>query len=250
MQKKCYKCKQVKSADGFYKNKSKKDGLAEPCKQCSVENGKTYHSRQEKAILLKKGKKICSKCRQIKSFDKFNKNKSKKDGLCTECGQCVKWYCKKYYLKNGEIRRKRQREYYLNNLEEMKVYAKQQRIKHKERIRKYKKEYHVKHREEILNKHKEYRLKNKEKISKARRKWYEDNKEIKLARDKKYVEKNRVAHNRREKQQKKGYRETLHDLYIKSLIVGKSDLKYSDIPKELIEAKRQHLKIKRIIKGE
>ena len=34
--------------------------------------------------------KICTKCKDLKSLDKFNKDKSKKDGLCSSCKGCQK----------------------------------------------------------------------------------------------------------------------------------------------------------------
>ena len=42
-------------------------------------------------------------------------------------------------------------------------------------------------------------------------------------------------------------REKLSDAYIKKLIVANSNLSHSDIPKELIQAKRQHLELKRYL---
>ena len=46
-------------------------------------------------------------------------------------------------------------------------------------------------------------------------------------------------------------RDELCDAYLKKLIVGEnSNLSHKDIPKKLIDAKRQHLKLKRIIRKE
>ena len=52
-----------------------------------------------------------------------------------------------------------------------------------------------------------------------------------------------------ERYEKRGklLRERLDDKYIKSLLCSKNTLKHRDIPQELIEAKRQYLKINRII---
>lgn len=46
-------------------------------------------------------KKKCYKCSTKKDISQFNKNKSKKDGLATECRSCTKKYAKKYYGKYG-----------------------------------------------------------------------------------------------------------------------------------------------------
>ena len=55
----------------------------------------------------------------------------------------------------------------------------------------------------------------------------------------------------RDKATKKYYKrikENLEDIYLRKLLCAGVILKYKDIPQELIEAKRQHLKLKRITK--
>ena len=46
--------------------------------------------------------KRCSKCSLTKELDEFNKNKSKKDGLATECKHCKKLQDKKYREEHKE----------------------------------------------------------------------------------------------------------------------------------------------------
>lgn len=46
--------------------------------------------------------KFCYKCNQNKPLDAFCKNKSKKDGLSTECKPCKKTQDKQYYAKNAD----------------------------------------------------------------------------------------------------------------------------------------------------
>jgi len=70
--------------------------------------------------------KKCSKCKELKPFEDFNKNKSKKDGLNTYCKDCNKSYNKKHYIDNKEsyfksskVTKKRNREFineYKNDL--------------------------------------------------------------------------------------------------------------------------------------
>ena len=43
-------------------------------------------------------------------------------------------------------------------------------------------------------------------------------------------------------------RENITDSYIKKLLTSRSNLRFEDIPQELVEAKRQYVKIKRITK--
>ena len=44
--------------------------------------------------------KFCYKCNENKPLDAFGKNKSKKDGLSTECKPCKKLQDRRYYNEN------------------------------------------------------------------------------------------------------------------------------------------------------
>ena len=46
--------------------------------------------------------KICCICKVEKPISEFNKNKSKKDGLSTDCRECTKTYLEEYRLKNKD----------------------------------------------------------------------------------------------------------------------------------------------------
>lgn len=46
--------------------------------------------------------KYCYKCQETKPFDAFGRNKSKKDGLSTECRECKRQGDKAYYIANSE----------------------------------------------------------------------------------------------------------------------------------------------------
>lgn len=47
--------------------------------------------------------KVCSICKIEKDLSCFNKNKSKKDGLSTDCRECARKYLEEYRSKNKEI---------------------------------------------------------------------------------------------------------------------------------------------------
>jgi len=56
--------------------------------------------------------KICTKCKEEKSFDEFHKDKGRKDGLQCWCKGCIKQYYKNYakqhHQKNkNEIKKRR-----------------------------------------------------------------------------------------------------------------------------------------------
>ena len=66
--------------------------------------------------------KTCSKCKIEKELSEFNKDKSKKDGLHTQCISCKKEYVKnnkdkikEYYQNNKDKRKKYDKNYYQNN---------------------------------------------------------------------------------------------------------------------------------------
>ncbi len=77
--------------------------------------------------------KNCSKCKEVKSYEFFNKNKTFKDGCQTICRSCMKEYQsnKKEYFKEY------QKHYYIKNKEKAKEYVKH----NKEKIKKYQNEY-------------------------------------------------------------------------------------------------------------
>ena len=52
---------------------------------------------------MAKMNKKCGKCRTLKAFDEYSKDRSKEDGLCTVCKQCRVEYRKKYYAANRSI---------------------------------------------------------------------------------------------------------------------------------------------------
>lgn len=59
--------------------------------------------------------KICSYCKQEKSKTKFNKNKSRPDGLNCHCSECRKVYAKQYYLENKNKILESNKVWYSNN---------------------------------------------------------------------------------------------------------------------------------------
>jgi len=61
--------------------------------------------------------KKCCKCKQIKEFSDFYKNKSKKDGLCTECKSCQKMFWKSQ--RGKDIKRNSAKKYRETNKEKI-----------------------------------------------------------------------------------------------------------------------------------
>jgi hypothetical protein len=139
--------------------------------------------------------KICSKCKEEKDENEFDKNRSSKDGYGNQCKQCMKETKKQYYEENKEILNKKHKEYCNRNKEEMKEKKKQYYIDNKERINERekkcnelnkekiierKKQYYEENKEILNKKHKEYNELNKEKIIEQKKQYYEENKEHQL----------------------------------------------------------------------
>ncbi len=64
----------------------------------------TYNPKP--SIDCKEGEKYCATCGNIKIFDEFNKNKTKRDGLNSICRECSNKRSSRYYLENTEHHRK------------------------------------------------------------------------------------------------------------------------------------------------
>ena len=65
---------------------------------------------------------MCSKCKELKSYSEFNKNKNTKDGVTSYCKKCIKIdrennknYIINYRLKNKNKHKKQYKKYYKEN---------------------------------------------------------------------------------------------------------------------------------------
>ncbi len=102
--------------------------------------------------------KKCSKCREVKTVESFNKDNTRNDKLSCWCKVCQKNKNKQWYTgdnKNNRIQKSH--EYYHTNkdtiLPKAKIYAE----KHKEHIKRYSKQYGIINREVLLKRALEYK---------------------------------------------------------------------------------------------
>ena len=68
--------------------------------------------------------KICTKCKEAKSLDRFRKQSSTKDGLKYHCKECDNQTAKSYYNKNKKKIVHKVREWQKNNPTKVKEYKK------------------------------------------------------------------------------------------------------------------------------
>ena len=114
--------------------------------------------------------KICSDCNELKTFDCFSKDKTKKDGLVHRCKEC----CSKYYFANKDKVKEariqyrldnidRTRKYYSDNIQKIKENKKEYYLANIDRIKKYRKENsHIR---------RQWNLANAEKIKEQKRQY-------------------------------------------------------------------------------
>jgi len=95
--KKCNKCKVNKDFCDFSKSKSRKDGLNNTCKLCAKEAVKEWRQNNKFNGRIVASK-HCAGCKSLNPSDNFYKDKSRVDGLSSQCKDCIKVY----RLKNRE----------------------------------------------------------------------------------------------------------------------------------------------------
>ena len=71
--------------------------------------------------------KVCTKCKQWKLLEEFNKNKHHKDGRQYECRECTKKYNKQWRENNIDHVKEYKKQWNKNNPECQKKYNKQWR---------------------------------------------------------------------------------------------------------------------------
>jgi hypothetical protein len=134
------------------------------------------------------------------------------------CKVCNRAYSLRYRIKNIEKVRASHR-----------AYQKKYRENNKDKVKEIQKKSALKNREKILQYRKKYRLENIEKF-----------RQFRLEYKKKFPDKVRDGHKRE--------RDKMTDSYISSLIFQGAPNDISILPKELIEAKREHLKLSRMLR--
>ena len=120
--------------------------------------------------------KKCSKCKDVKSADDFYVDKSKKDGLQSNCKSCIKEISSARY--NGNR---------LSIIERQKNYQ----VKNRDYVLEYKKTYYQKNKDILRDKKKQYREANKDRIHDQKSKFYEVNRDEILERRRKYKKERR-----------------------------------------------------------
>ncbi|MEO6147049.1 MAG: hypothetical protein ABIT70_08360, partial [Sulfuriferula sp.] len=133
--------------------------------------------------------KKCSKCGEVKLETEFHKNKTKKDGLASNCKVCTAAVGSRYRAENRDRRR---------------AFHARYRAENRDRILASRARYRADNRDRILAFHARYRAENRDRIRASRARYIADNRD-------------RIHASRARDISK------LSDTYIKGMIRGKSD---------------------------
>jgi hypothetical protein len=110
--------------------------------------------------------KICSKCKIEKEESEFYKRKMARDGLRSNCKNCISLKKKQHYQNNKDEILQQRKQYYQIHQEVQKEYAK-----------KYCKQYYQDNKEKISERMKQYYQDNREEISQRQKQYNQINKE-------------------------------------------------------------------------
>ncbi len=103
------------------------------------------------------GIKQCSKCREFKPVEEFNKDSHKKDGLRSTCACCANIGYRRYLEENRE---------------KVLEYKRRYREKNREKLREKDRSYCEENREKIRERDRRYREENREKVLEQKRRNY------------------------------------------------------------------------------
>lgn len=137
------------------------------------------------------GSKFCNSCQQEKSLEKFYKSKDKKDGVTTQCRNCILERQKVYYEDNKEICRNRHRKYYENNKEYLNEKSKEWKNENRDRINENAREWRKRNPQRAYETGRKWREENRERQLDNQRRWYQENKEYANSKNKEWYENNK-----------------------------------------------------------
>ena len=195
--------------------------------------------------------KLCGQCKQLKAHDDFALNAKSKDGLQHWCRKCNSEHAASRRMKNKPALLLKDAAYRKAHREEIRrnyrkhIAKPENRKKHNATT---KAAYWADH-TKTLARHAKYRAENAVTVQARRKQWALDNPAKSAEAIRQSHKRNADKRNKKTLQIHHQHREALDDQYIKAMIVQHGTaIKRKDIPQELIEAKRLHLQLYRLIK--
>jgi len=123
------------------------------------------------------GSKRCAKCGETKAVSAFGRDSTRKDGLRSQCKECVREYNRVYREANPEKVRERKRVYYAANSEKVNEKSRVYRAANPEKLRERDRVYYAANPEKVREKNRVYREANPEKLRERKRVYYAANPE-------------------------------------------------------------------------
>lgn len=178
--KECKLCKIAKILDEFHRDKSKKDGRRNECKECANRKKKENHVKRPMTDAKRAyaAEYRCKNKDMLKEKNKEYMEKNKETIL-----EKARLYAQNNKGKNAERRRK----YKENNKEKINKYSEEYRLKNKEKI----KAYFEANSEKIKEQKKKYYEENKETFKEYNKKYFENNREQIIQKQKEYYQRNK-----------------------------------------------------------
>jgi 5-methylcytosine-specific restriction endonuclease McrA len=121
--------------------------------------------------------KVCTQCKEFKSYEEYYKKKANKDGVESRCKVCRSQSDKNHHQKNKERRIDQMKQYYQENKEQFLKSAKFYREENKERIAEFKKRWAEKNKEHKAEQERNWRENNKERNIEMKKIWYKKNRD-------------------------------------------------------------------------
>src|SRR6266478_10085011 len=109
----CATCGIVRDITAFSKDKYRKDGISNRCKECDSAKFKVWAIKEKEYFRLTSEifEKQCSGCKKFKPSKSFNKDKSRVDGLQRYCKVCQSASARKNKTAEKSRRTRVQKEY-------------------------------------------------------------------------------------------------------------------------------------------
>lgn len=190
--------------------------------------------------------KACSNCKEVKAFSEFSVDKSAKFSLSYYCKACAKAKASNWYLNNLLKAKESRKDYQIKNAKALSVRRKEWQEKNKKSIKVKKEIYYMNNRQICLKKMKVYRDLNSASISKT--KIACRLKKLDLYKSKAVIYRNNHLEEKKLNDKTYSHRQAtqLTTVYVtKSL---SNVMPREAITPEIIETKRMHLKLHRLIK--
>lgn len=163
--------------------------------------------------------KQCGNCKRLLSPERFNKDRSRKDGLCRVCKECNADKCRAWDLENKARVSERNKQKYARNPE-----------RERERAA-------------------AWRAQNPDRKKAADRMWYEKNNDKKRSARREYYETHLVSMREKSLAYYRKSSGELSDSYVRSVLTKKSSLRACEVPDSLVAVHKELLKLKRELKG-